>query len=221
MKMERLSIGEVYGDLTVVGPPTPKESKAGKRENYYLCHCSCGESKVVRGASLKRGTTKSCGCLTRRLAKEKCTTHGMSKTKVYSVWLNMRRRCYEPSNNRYKSYGAKGIRVCDRWLDFNLFFLDVGDLPFEGATLDRISPLGDYEPSNVRWASQKQQQRNRANNRKFTYGGESLTSSEWAERLGVGPKTMATRLLGRGWSIERALHQPIRSGGNRRQNAKN
>ena len=216
MIMERLKIGDKFNYLTVIGPPSVRESKKGKRENYYLCQCACGATTLARSPDLKGGNTKSCGCLSAKVGRERQTTHGKSKSRVYRVWENLKKRCNNPLCPSYRFYGAKGITVCSKWETFQGFYEDVGEPPYATATLDRIDPKGNYELSNIRWASQVEQQRNRTNNRRFYYEGENLTAAEWAERIGVSSKTMASRLLLRGWSIERAIHQPIREGGNRK-----
>lgn len=216
MAHELLVAGSRYFDLTVTGVSYVVTSKRGKKERYYECLCVCGNTTKARKVDLKSGNSKSCGCRAAKAAKIRLTKHGMSKTKIYAAWLNMIRRCNDPKNNRYKIYGARGISVCERWMSFENFYSDVGAIPFTGATLDRVDSNLGYYPENVKWASQLEQQRNRTNNVLFTYEGESLTAGEWADRLGVNRQTMASRLLLRGWSIERALSQPIREGGNRR-----
>lgn len=216
MILERLKVGDKFNFLTVAGPPIVRESKTGKRENYYLCQCDCGGTTSARSSELKRGSVKSCGCLSIKVGRERQTTHGKSKSRIYRIWENMKKRCNNPLCPSYKFYGAKGVTVCSKWETFMGFYEDVGEPPYPSATLDRIHTKGNYEPGNVRWASPTEQQRNRSNNRRFYYGGENLTAAEWAEKLGISSKTMASRLLLRGWSIERAIYQPIREGGNRK-----
>jgi hypothetical protein len=122
----------------------------------------------------------------------------MTDTPTYAVWCSMRRRCTiaEPR------YGARGVRVCERWSVFENFLADMGPRP-EGTSLDRIDVDGDYEPSNCRWATDFQQQRNRSNNRRIVVGAISHCLSEWAEITGIPSATIARR-LDRGWSPERA-----------------
>lgn len=134
----------------------------------WLCRCDCGTERVVMGNSLRRGTSKSCGCLSAEIARSRMTgaknylKHGHSGTKIYAIWSAMKQRCYNPDNDSYLRYGARGITVCDAWREsFETFYADVGDAP-EGLTLDRIDNDGNYEPGNIRWATRQQQADNKS-----------------------------------------------------------
>ena len=128
----------------------------------------------------------------------------------YLAWRNMRRRCYCPKDPAFHNYGGRGIRVCEQWLDdFAQFLKDAGPKPSADHTLDRINNDGNYEPGNVRWATEKTQSRNRRTNAKVTWRGESLPLSEWAERLGVKDDTLRRRLLR--WPLEQAMTVPVGS----------
>lgn len=128
---------------------------------YWKCLCDCGNITVVDSYSLRIGHTKSCGCFSReRFKKEKPSLkHGYYNTRTYHTWEGMKQRCLNPNATRYPSYGAMGITVCERWLNFQNFLEDMGPRP-EKMTLDRINPFGNYEPSNCRWATLKEQQNN-------------------------------------------------------------
>lgn len=130
-------------------------------------------------------------------------THGMHKTATYESWKRMIQRCCNSKNHSYSAYGSKGIKVCDRWRDFNNFYSDMGErLP--GMTLDRIDVNGHYEPGNCRWSDQWTQQNNRRNNRKITFNGITLTVSEWSRKLGISENTLRSRIR-QGWEVEKAL----------------
>lgn len=126
------------------------------------------------------------------------TTHGLRKrnlkrSKEYIAWGHMIQRCRNRNHPLYKNWGGRGIKVCERWLSFENFFSDMGVSP-EGRSLDRINNNGDYEPGNCRWATSRQQQNNRSDNKLITFLGETKTVSEWAEVLGIKKHTLYSRL---------------------------
>jgi hypothetical protein len=121
----------------------------------------------------------------------------------YRSWKQMRARCMSPSHQDYAVYGGRGIRVCDRWNDFATFLADMGPCP-AGRSLDRKDPNGDYEPTNCRWATMLEQQRNRRNNRVLTLGFETRCVQAWADLTGIKRTTIEARLR-RGWSVKEAL----------------
>ncbi len=118
-----------------------------QKEGLYLCHCGKEFESLIN--NVKRGNTKSCGCSRK--------THGKAKTKEYQCWQNMKKRCYNSKDINYENYGARGIVVCDRWLNsFEDFYSDMKDCP-EGYSLDRIDVDGNYEPDNCRWSTRSEQ----------------------------------------------------------------
>ena len=128
----------------------------------------------------------------------------------YSIWMNMRARCNNPKNNRYQTYGARGIRVCESWeADFVNFLSDMGRRPSKDYSLDRIDNNGNYEPGNCRWATRKEQCRNRTTSRFLTCGGKTQTLAEWGDESGIGTSLLHSRLK-RGWSVRKALTEPVR-----------
>ena len=134
---------------------------------------------------------------------------------LYMTWYNMIRRCTEDesADPQWENYGGRGIRVCDQWFDLEVFVQDMGDRP-DGFTLDRIDPDGDYEPSNCRWASPREQTLNRAATRYITNKetGETLCVSDWARRLGMS-RSQVTKRLSRGWPEQEAITRLPRSYG--------
>lgn len=139
--------------------------------------------------------------------------HGLAKrrnvSKEFKAWMSMRRRCRLPSQRSYPLYGGRGIKVCDRWSEFENFFADMGKCP-EGSSLDRIDSNGHYEPLNCRWSDERTQQRNRRNNHLLTFGGETMCIEAWAERQGLPAKTLRARIVDHGWAVDRALSVPLR-----------
>lgn len=130
------------------------------KKKLYKCLCTrCGKEKVMIGTEVKNGYSKSCGCLTKDSQPKK---HGMTGTLIYHKWKGMKQRCYNPNYDYYSAYGGRGIKVCDEWKhDFSQFYKDMGDVPFEGAELDRIDNDDDYKPSNCRWVNHKENTNNR------------------------------------------------------------
>jgi hypothetical protein len=186
----------------------------GDHVAYYRCRCDCGVEKVIKGADVKRGVVKSCGCYNREMTRlrKPGLKHGYAhKERLYEVWKNMKRRCYAPNNERFQFYGGKGVIVCDEWKeDYAAFRKWAHKNGYaQGLTIDRIDNDGNYEPSNCRWATAKVQENNMSRNHILTYRGESLTIAEWADRLGVTYSTINHRVQ-RGWDMERLINQPPR-----------
>lgn len=157
-------IGKRFGRLTVI-------EEAQKRKNKFVCwvcKCDCGNiTKPVKGARLRNGETKSCGCLWSETMLRIHTVHGLCGTRVYSIWDNMIQRCTNSKRPQFKDYGGRGINVCDEWKnDFQAFYDWAMSHGYaDNLTIDRIDVNGNYEPSNCRWVTMKVQQNNRRNNR--------------------------------------------------------
>lgn len=144
--------GKSFGRLTVVGRSEAQRSSGA----LWLCACVCGGTAVADSLKLRSGHTTSCGCYRKEVLSK--LTHGQSKakTRTYRTWKEMRQRCMNPSNDKWKWYGGRGIKICATWNTFEAFWADMGDRP-EGKTLDRIDSDGDYELANCRWATPAEQ----------------------------------------------------------------
>lgn len=176
-------IGRRYGSLTVKSVPGCRGELA-----YVLCECECGCEYLASSSNVLYGRVKSCGCRRTRMIGESKLKHGHAPcygphTLIYGVWKAMRERCGRREHGSYKNYGGRGIRVCDRWHNFENFLADMGE-PAPGMTLDRIDNNGDYTPENCRWATRRQQAENQRTNWHVSIDGEEMTAAEATRRLG-------------------------------------
>jgi len=200
-----------FGKLTVTEFAGHVQSKT-QRNAVWLCFCSaCQTSKVMRASSLLSGRVSSCGCLL--LAKsaafgDRVRKHGMYLSPEYAAWQNMKKRCLDSTYRRFKDYGGRGIKVCDRWLEsFENFIADMGRRPSNNHSIDRKDNNGNYEPSNCEWALRPQQDSNKRTSRLVTYKDETLTLKEWSRRIGIHYNTLRQRLAS-GWTTEEAFETP-------------
>ena len=123
----------------------------------------------------------------------------------------MKSRCDNPNNSRYKNYGGRGITVCNEWKDNFIKFYEWAKANGynQSLTLDRVDVNGDYEPTNCKWSTPKEQANNRTNNHLVPFNGEILTISQWAAKLNINRDVLYHRIITRKWSIERALTTPV------------
>lgn len=129
-------------------------------------------------------------------------------SREFSSWMHMKTRCYNEKDDNYPRYGGRGIKICERWLESFENFLDDMGLQPEGLTLERIDNDGDYGPTNCRWASPKEQARNRMDTVFVKHDNKTLCLKDWAKELGISPITFYSRWY-RGWGIERIASQPV------------
>lgn len=205
-----------FGRLSVLGE-APPYIWAGKEYRLVLCICDCGTERHVQPHKLRSGQTLSCGCYSAERASTNNRTHGMTGTPEYISWQAMRHRCYREEDISYSNYGGRGITVCDEWRDsFENFYADMGPRP-EGMTLDRIEVNRNYEPSNCRWATPKEQADNTRVARKLLVGDRRINMSEASRRSGLTRSTLRRRMR-LGMKIEEAMTAPIdTSQGSRRK----
>lgn len=182
-----INIGEIFFRLKVIDKAPVLIGSKGQNIYCVSAKCECGNVIYVPEYKLRSNHTKSCGCLQIEKAKKNLPgkTHGLTRTPEHYTWQSMLHRCSKTYNTSYKNYGAKGIKVCERWHKFENFLADMGKRPSENHTLDRINPKGNYEPSNCRWADWNTQSRNRTNNVNVKINNQTMCSSQAAKFLNV------------------------------------
>lgn len=179
-------------------------------KRFCRCLCDCGKEHVAFYGNVKRGLTKSCGCLRAedsRAKGKRCITHGKKGSKVYRVWQQMKDRCLNVRQVNYQDYGGRGINVSESWLNFVNFYKDMGDVP-EGMQLDRIDNNRGYSKDNCRWSSRKEQANNRRSNLRLEMDGSMHTLREWCDMFGftsVSGYSLVRERLKRGWSLRESL----------------
>lgn len=164
-----------------------RKSKDGKikKDPFYECVCDCGNVRIVNYYNLTKTkeTTKSCGCLSSEELGKRSKKHGYNGTPIFKVWCSMIERCYTSTHKEYHRYGGRGISVCDKWRESFLEFLnDMGDRPNSLHSIDRINNDLNYCKENCRWATKKEQIRNRRNTVLVKIGQETKPLIEWCER---------------------------------------
>lgn len=186
----KLKDGDKVGRWTIV------KAKSDKNRRLADVRCDCGTEKSVSRTSMHIGTSLSCGCWSAERASIVNATHRMTGTPEYIAWSSMKDRCNDPLDKGYYRYGGRGIRVCDEWMEsFASFMASVGPRPGPEYSIDRINNDGNYEPGNCRWATRKEQCRNRSSCRMLTYLGRTQSLIEWTEELDLSYNTVKRRLL--------------------------
>ena len=197
--------GRRFGRYTVL-----YRSENDKHGNaMWMCKCDCGNQKIVAGSALRKGVTLSCGCYHKEKVAKINTTHGESKSRLFGIWQSMKARCNNPNHKHYSYYGGKGISVCEEWKhDFQSFADWANNNGYsEGLTIDRIDPIGNYEPSNCRWLSRAEQQKHLSNCRLFEVDGETNPLNTWCKIYNMPHETVRKRIA-KGWDIKEALTVP-------------
>ena len=208
MKRVEVKEGERYGRLTIIREVEPAGS-SNKRVRRFLCRCDCGNEIICRLPNLKSGTTKSCGCYRKFVSSNRRDCHHLQNTRIYRIWCGMKRRCYNKHNEHFDRYGGRGIIVCDEWkTDFmNFYDWAMSNGYDDKLSIDRINNEGNYEPSNCRWANQKQQIVNSTATIKCSLGGNIVSLSDIADILGVSFKRIRriVYMLNNGYDMSELL----------------
>ena len=198
-------IGKRYGQLVVLERLAATDDYGSR---LWRCVCDCGQERIKSTALLGTGRVNSCGCLVAKNNRARAT-HGKTHIPEYWVWAAMRQRCSNPTDRYYASYGGRGIKVCERWAEFENFLADMGRRPSSKHTIDRINNDGNYEPENCRWATQLEQAQNTTRTHWITHNGRTQSLSSWAKEVGLPYAALKIRLR-KGWPLETALTHPLR-----------
>lgn len=181
--------GNKYGYLTVIERDT---KTVGERNSKWICKCKCGNLSIVTYGDLKYGHTTSCGC---KKYESHNKRHGMTNTRIYRIWSNMKKRCNNPNFAEWEQYGGRGISVCDEWKNnFEIFYeWAISNGYSDDLTLERIDVEKNYEPSNCKWIKLNEQQRNKTNTVFIVENGIKISLSELAEKYNIPIKTIQRR----------------------------
>jgi len=203
-------IGKTFGMLTVL------YRENGNEKCHLWCRCECGKEKWIYKWSILRGRSTSCGCFRDKVGNNR--THGQSGTSEHNIWMSMIARCMNINAKDFKEYGGRGIRVCERWLEFESFIADMGPKPTPQHSVDRFPDQnGNYEPGNVRWATPAEQTRNKRNNVFLEFDGKRMILADWANYLGIPKNVLWNRVRRRKLPIEKALSLPYKEKPRRKQ----
>lgn len=198
--------GQKFNRLLVLGPTRTQSGVFA-----WKCKCDCGNITITQGSQLKNGHSKSCGCYKNDIARQRLTKHGFARTKLRRVLTSMRSRCENPNHVSYKNYGGRGIDVCEEWkTDFMSFYnWAINNGYKDDLQIDRIDNNKNYEPSNCRWATRKENLMNKRTTLIYEYNGQVKTLKDWSEQYGIPYKRLRCRVKEFNWDMERALTTPI------------
>lgn len=163
-----IKIGEKINRLTILKETEPYFTKGGHKKRMIEVICDCGTIKVVRLEQVRSNNTKSCGCYNLEKSKLTLKTHGLSNTRLYRIWKDMKRRCDIPTRNNYVNYGGRGIKVCEEWYDYTVFHSWAMSNGYEDTlSIERVDNDGNYEPNNCEWITNDKQKLNTRQQREF------------------------------------------------------
>ncbi len=199
-------VGQKFGRLTVV----KRAGSTAAKKKLWLCICDCGNERRIPAGDLRGGKSVSCGCFKKEMAASIKFRHGQAKagneTREYQSWKHMIGRCFNKNEKAFKHYGGRGITVCDRWLAFENFYADMGNVT-DGFSIERVDVNGNYEPSNCKWIPKNRQATNRRSSvltesdvreiRRLR--SEGLIMKDIGSRFGASVQLVYQVLSGKAW----------------------
>lgn len=196
--------GQRFGKLVVLGLHDRVMTPCGSIKTRFACACDCGNKTITKRSNLVNGYTSSCGCMVREVLMKRNTTHGESDTRTYFAWKNMKMRCLNNKSRHFHRYGGRGISICERWMSFANFLTDMGRAQ-ANMTIERIDNDGNYEPSNCRWATRKEQARNKSTTVRVEHNGQSISLVEACEHECVNYYTTHHHIRKKKMTIQQSI----------------
>lgn len=179
--------GLKFGRLTVIR----ENGRTAQNNVIWLCKCDCGKEVSVASSDLITKHTSSCGCLKKESSINRFTTHGQTKTPLYRVWASMIQRCYYPKSKSFKSYGEKGVTVCDEWRDFDGFYnWAINNGYKETLSIDRVDCKGNYSPDNCQWIPLSLNREKHRDSIMLNHQGEERPLKTWCDKLNLPTQTV-------------------------------
>ena len=194
-------VGEKFDKLTVI-----RKGDTLNKKVLWECLCDCGKTSKVRTNDLTSGRIISCGCENDKRIGDLRRSHGLTNSPLYSVWHGIKQRCEYKNNNRYKYYGARGIKISQEWQDFMNFYNDMEENYQKGLSIERIDVDGHYCKENCIWADDIQQANNKRNNVIVTINGETDTLRNICRKYNVNPQ-MIYHQHRKGNDIEKIINE--------------
>lgn len=205
---EKNHLGKTFGKLTVL-EFVGSVKNGNRKRRYYKCSCNCGGYTTLSSDAISAESTNSCGCLHRQSTKMINYKHGEANvTKENKAWQHIISRCECPTNKKFKNYGGRGIKVCERWRNsYQLFLADMGRAPTKQHSIERIDVNGDYSPENCKWATNLEQANNRTTSVIIEFGGQKLTLSQLARMYEIPYKALHSKFRYEHKSVEEILKE--------------
>lgn len=204
--------GDKIGSLTFL-----RRIEAGIGRPTAIFRCPCGNELTSRIDAVKIGRTKSCGCMTSEMRSKTLTRHGHTslkngKSTEYTSWQSMWARMTNPKHKNFQRYQQLNISICDEWESFDVFIKDMGLKPTPLHSIERIENSKGYYKENCKWATRKEQQRNKRDTTFVEYKGVKKSVPDWAETVGLSLATVYNRIVKMGWEAEKAFTTPTKNG---------